>query len=74
MRPIFEKWLEPFRDLGATTVTMRNHGRNRSPVVRRGGRPGIPVHPGPVEYETRTHHSNMDVYERAQKDDLMRRR
>ncbi|MGZ4818884.1 MAG: peptidase M28, partial [Terriglobales bacterium] len=35
------------------------------------GVPGFQFIQDPLEYDTRTHHSNMDVYERAQKDDLM---
>ena len=51
------------------------HRRHRSPVVRRRRPAGLPVHPGSdVEYDTRTHHSNMDVYERVQADDMMQQR
>jgi hypothetical protein len=71
VRPIFESWLEPFRDLGAGTVTMRITGGTDHLSFDAVGVPGFQFIQDPLEYESRTHHSNMDVYERAQKDDLM---
>lgn len=71
VRPIFESWLEPFRDLGAGTVTMRVTGGTDHLSFDAVGVPGFQFIQDPLEYESRTHHSNMDVYERAQKDDLM---
>ena len=44
--PIFEAWMRPFSNLGLTTHDDPAHGRHRSPVVRRGGPAGLPVHPG----------------------------
>ena len=44
--PIFQAWLEPLKDLGATAVTLNRHERDRPPVVRRRGPAGLPVHPG----------------------------
>ena len=69
--PIFEKWGEPFRDLGFTTVTMRNTGSTDHISFDAIGIPGFQFIQDSVEYETRTHHSNMDVYDRAQRDDLI---
>ena len=46
MRPIFEKWFEPFKDLGAGTIALRNTRGHGSFVVRCGGAAGIPVHSG----------------------------
>jgi hypothetical protein len=69
--PIFEKWGEPFRDLGFTTVTMRNTGSTDHVSFDAIGIPGFQFIQDSVEYETRTHHSNMDVYDRAQRDDLI---
>jgi carboxypeptidase Q len=71
VRPIFESWLEPFRDLGAGTVTMNMTGGTDHLSFDAVGVPGFQFIQDPLEYATRTHHSNMDVYERAQKDDLM---
>jgi len=70
-RPIFETWLAPFHDLGATTVTIRNTGGTDHQSFDAVGLPGFQFIQDPVEYETRTHHSNMDVYDHIQAGDLM---
>jgi len=69
--PIFEAWLEPLKDLGATTVTMRNTGGTDHLSFDSVGLPGFQFVQDSVEYETRTHHTNYDVYERLQREDLM---
>jgi hypothetical protein len=69
--PIFAQWLEPFRDLGVTTVSMRDTGSTDHIPFDAVGVPGFQFIQDPVEYFTRTHHSNMDVYERIQRDDVM---
>ena len=71
VRPIFQSWLEPFRDLGATTVTIRNTGGTDHQAFDGVGIPGFQFIQDPMEYNTRTHHSNMDVYDHVQKGDLM---
>ena len=68
--PIFESWMKPFRDLGMTTLTMRNTGGTDHLSFDAVGIPGFQFIQDPIEYETRTHHSNMDVYDRLQPDDL----
>jgi carboxypeptidase Q len=68
--PIFEAWMQPFRDLGMTTLTMRNTGGTDHQSFDAVGIPGFQFIQDPIEYETRTHHSNMDVYDRLQPDDL----
>ena len=70
-RPIFEAWLAPFHDLGATTVTIRNTAGTDHLSFDAAGLPGFQFVQDPVEYPTRTHHSNMDVYDRLQRQDLM---
>ena len=69
--PIFEAWLEPFHDLGATLVTMNRTGGTDHESFDDIGLPGFQFVQDALEYETRTHHSNMDLYERLQKNDLM---
>lgn len=68
--PIFEAWMKPFRDLGMATLTMRNTGGTDHQSFDAVGIPGFQFIQDPIEYETRTHHSNMDVYDRLQPDDL----
>ena len=68
--PIFEAWMKPFHDLGMTTLTMRNTGGTDHQSFDAAGIPGFQFIQDPIEYETRTHHSNMDVYDRLQPEDL----
>ncbi len=70
VRPIFRAWLEPFRDLGASTLTSSNTGGTDHLAFDAAGLPGFQFIQDEIEYDTRTHHSNMDVYERLQADDM----
>jgi hypothetical protein len=69
--PIFSAWMEPFRNLGMTTLTIRNTGGTDHLSYDAVGLPGFQFVQDPVEYNTRTHHSTMDVYERVQPQDMM---
>jgi carboxypeptidase Q len=68
--PIFEAWLAPFHDLGATTVTLNRTGGTDHESFDRVGLPGFQFIQDQLDYETRTHHTNMDLYERLVKKDL----
>jgi len=68
--PLFKTWMEPFKDLGMTTLSMRNTGGTDHLSFDAVGIPGFQFIQDPIEYETRTHHSNMDVYDRLQPEDL----
>jgi hypothetical protein len=68
--PIFAQWLEPFHDLGATTVTLRNTGGTDHLPFDGAGLPGFQFIQDTIEYNSRTHHSNQDVFDRVQLDDL----
>jgi hypothetical protein len=70
LAPIFEAWIQPFRDLGMTTLTMNNTTGTDHLSFDAVGIPGFQFIQDPIEYDTRTHHSNMDVYDRLQLDDL----
>ncbi|HYX54292.1 MAG TPA: M20/M25/M40 family metallo-hydrolase [Candidatus Limnocylindrales bacterium] len=70
VEPIFEAWMKPFTDLGMTTLSMRNTGGTDHLSFDAVGIPGFQFIQDPIEYDTRTHHSNMDVYDRLQPDDL----
>ena len=70
MMPIFQKWIEPLKDLGVTTLTMRNTGGTDHLSFDAVGIPGFQFIQDPMDYDSRTHHSNMDVYERLQATDL----
>ncbi|MCD6012175.1 MAG: peptidase [Flavipsychrobacter sp.] len=71
LRPIFEEWLAPFADLGAHTVTYRNTGSTDHIAFDEVGIPGFQFIQDGLEYGTRTHHTNMDSYDRASANDLM---
>jgi hypothetical protein len=70
VEPIFEAWMKPFHDLGMDTLTMRNTGGTDHLSFDAAGIPGFQFIQDPIEYDTRTHHSNMDVYDRLQPEDL----
>ena len=69
-RDIFTQWLEPFKDLGASTVTISNTGGTDHQSFDAVGLPGFQFIQDPLEYDTRNHHSNMDVYDHLLPDDL----
>jgi len=71
MRPVFEAWLKPFEDLGARTISIRNTGGTDHLSFDAVGLPGFQFIQDPLEYDARTHHSNMDVYDRVQRADMM---
>jgi carboxypeptidase Q len=75
LKPIFESWLEAVEDLGATRITMRNTGGTDHIPFDRAGLPGLQFIQDPIEYMGGTffgtHHTNMDVYDRLQREDLM---
>ncbi|HZF11511.1 MAG TPA: M20/M25/M40 family metallo-hydrolase [Thermoanaerobaculia bacterium] len=70
VRPIFEAWLAPLHDLGADTVTLRATGGTDHQSFDRVGLPGFQFIQDELDYDTRTHHTNLDVYDRARPDDL----
>lgn len=69
--PIFEEWLKPFNDLGAKTVTLRNTGGTDHQSFDGVGLPGFQFIQDELEYDTRTHHSNIDVYDHTVSADLI---
>jgi Zn-dependent M28 family amino/carboxypeptidase len=71
VRPIFESWLAPFRDLGATTLTIRNTGGTDHQSFDDLGLPAFQFIQDPLDYGSRTHHSNLDVYDHIVPADLM---
>ena len=68
--PIFAQWIEPLKDLGVTTLTIRNTGGTDHEAFDAVGIPGFQFIQDPLDYGSRTHHSNMDTYERLQPGDL----
>ena len=70
MRPIFEAWFAALKDMTEGVVTIRNTGGTDHQSFDAVGLPGFQFIQDPMDYETRSHHSNMDVYDRIQQADL----
>jgi len=70
VRPYFETWLTPFADMDAKTLTMSNTGGTDHLSFDAIGLPGFQFIQDEIEYDTLTHHSNQDVYDRIQADDM----
>ncbi len=68
--PIFQQWIEPLKDLGVTTITLRNTGGTDHEAFDAIGIPGFQFIQDPLDYGSRSHHSNMDTYERLSPEDL----
>src|SRR5215813_12759136 len=67
---IFQQWIAPLGDLGVSAITMRNTGGTDHEAFDAVGIPGFQFVQDMLDYGSRTHHSNMDVYERLQAEDL----
>ena len=70
MRPIFEQWFKAVKDLTEGEITIRNTGGTDHLSFAAVGLPGFQFIQDPMDYDTRTHHSNMDVYDRIQPADM----
>lgn len=67
---LFSNWLAPFNDMGAKTVTLSNTGGTDHLAFDAVGIPGFQFIQDELEYDTRTHHTNMDTYDHLVADDL----
>ncbi len=70
VRPFFSKWLQPFADLGAGTITLANSGGTDHTSFEAIGLPGFSFMQDPLDYWSRTHHTSSDVLDRVPADDL----
>ncbi|HXS14109.1 MAG TPA: M20/M25/M40 family metallo-hydrolase [Acidobacteriaceae bacterium] len=68
--PIFAQWIAPLKDLGVTTISYRNTGGTDHLSFDAVGLPGFQFIQDPLDYETRTHHSDMDTFDRLHQADL----
>jgi len=67
---IFAQWIAPLKDLGVTTITNRNTGGTDHLSFDAVGLPGFQYIQDELDYETRTHHSDMDTYDHLRQADL----
>jgi len=68
--PIFDQWIQPLKDLDVSAITMQDTDGTDHEAFDSVGIPGFQFVQDMLDYGSRTHHSNMDVYERLQADDL----
>ena len=68
--PIFEDWLKPFNDVGATVVTSRNTGSTDHIAFDKVGLPGFQFVQDGLDYFSNVHHTNLDTYDHASPEDL----
>jgi len=68
--PIFAQWMAPLKDVGVTTISFRNTGGTDHLSFDAVGLPGFQYIQDPMDYETRTHHSDMDTFDRLHAADL----
>jgi carboxypeptidase Q len=68
--PIFREWMKPFESMGMNTITIQNTGGTDHLSYDAVDLPGFQFIQDPLEYDSRTHHSNMDLWDRVQADDL----
>jgi len=70
-RPIFEQWMAPLRDLGVATVGPRSVAATDHVAFDEVGLPAFQFMVDRLEYNARTHHSNMDTFDRVQREDMV---
>ena len=68
--PIFEAWLKPFHDVGATTVATRNTGSTDHIAFDRVGLPGFQFIQDRLDYFTNVHHTHLDTWDHVEAEDL----
>ena len=71
VRNVFEQWIAPLADLGVTTLGPRSVSGTDHTSFDAVGLPGFQFMQDRLEYNARTHHSNMDVYDRIQREDVV---
>ena len=69
-RPVFRTWFKPFEKSGASTITLGNTGSTDHISFDNIGLPAFQFIQDPIDYDTRTHHTSMDVFDKILEDDL----
>jgi Zn-dependent M28 family amino/carboxypeptidase len=68
--PILKEWLAPFASLGATTVVAEPTGSTDHVFMTKLGLPAFQFIQDPLDYESTTHHTNLDTFDHARAEDL----
>jgi Zn-dependent M28 family amino/carboxypeptidase len=71
VQPIFAQWIAPLADLGVTLLAPRAVQQTDHVSFDNAGLPGFQFVQDRLEYNARSHHSNMDTYDRVQRDDML---
>ena len=71
IRPLFETYLAPFRDMDVTAISMQHTSDTDHVSFDEAGLPGFQFIQDPLDYENLTHHSDVDTYSHAIPEDLM---
>ena len=70
VRPIFSAWMEPFHDLGVRTLSQFSNRGTDHLAFDQAGLPGFQFLQDRIDYRARTHHFNMDVFDKVLPEDL----
>lgn len=70
--PIFQAWMEPFASFGMTMLSIQDTGGTDHLAFDAVGLPGFQFVQDPLEYDSRSHHTNLDQFERLIQEDLMK--
>ena len=68
---LFRNWIESLADLGVDIIGPRSVGSTDHAAFDEAGLPGFQFVQERLEYNSRSHHSNMDFVDRVQADDVM---
>jgi hypothetical protein len=71
VKPVFAQWIEPLRDLGVEALGPRSVASTDHSSFDALGIPAFQFMVDRLEYNSRTHHSNMDTFDRVQRDDMV---
>jgi carboxypeptidase Q len=71
VHPIFEQWIAPLKDLGVSMLGPRSVTSTDHLSFDNAGIPAFQFLVDRLEYNSRTHHSNMDTFDRVQRDDMI---
>lgn len=68
--PILKDWLSPFGGLDATAVVSSRTGGTDHVYMQSVGLPAFQFIQDPLDYDSRTHHTNVDTYDHLRPEDM----
>lgn len=70
VQSVLEAWIEPVHDLGVIGISGKQDGGSDQIAFEKIGIPTVPSKQDPLDYDTIAHHTNMDVADRVQPEDM----